>query len=59
MARLLSISVGEMSSCTNCALSDHSGGLPWESSQFRRAPISMTTSAWPRAKERAAAADCG
>jgi hypothetical protein len=47
IARLLSISVGEMSTWTNCALSDQSGALPCESSQFNRAPISIATSAWP------------
>ncbi len=59
MARLLSISVGWMSSWMNCAVADHCGLLPWPSSQFRRAPISITTSAWASAMERAAAADCG
>ena len=59
MARLLSISVGGMSSWTNCAVGDHCGLLPWPSSQFSRAPISITTSACARANERAAAADCG
>ncbi len=47
IARLLSISVGEMSTCTNRVPSDHSGGLPCDSSQFRRAPATITTSALP------------
>jgi len=57
MARLLSISVGRMSSWMNSAVGDHSGLFPWPSSQFSRAPMIMTTSAWASTKERAAAAD--
>ena len=47
IARLLSISVGEMSTCTNRVPSDHSGGRPCDRSQLRRAPASITTSALP------------
>src|ERR1700686_4038909 len=35
IARLLSNSVGEMSTWTNRVLSDHSGALPCDKSQFR------------------------
>jgi hypothetical protein len=45
MGRLLSISVGEMSTCTKRVVEDQRGALPCASSQFSRAPISMTTSA--------------
>ena len=58
MARLLSISVGKISTCTKRVVGDQRGPLPWARSQFRRAPISITTSAWARTRERAAAADC-
>ena len=47
IARLLSISVGEMSICTNCVFSFHSGARPCDSSQLSRAPASITTSALP------------
>ena len=47
IARLLSNSVGETSTCTNCVFSDHSGGRPCDSNQLRRAPASITTSALP------------
>src|SRR5271168_298524 len=57
IGRLLSISVGEMSTCMKRAVGDQGGALPCPRSQFNRAPINMTTSAWARTKERAAAAD--
>jgi len=44
MARLLSISVGEISACTKRVVGNQRGPLPCASSQFRRAPISITTS---------------
>ena len=58
IARLLSISVAAMSTWISLVSSDQSGALPCESSQFRRAPTTITTSACPIANERAAAADC-
>src|ERR1700683_1723262 len=36
MGRLLSISVGEMSTCTKCVVGDQRGGLPCARSQFSR-----------------------
>jgi hypothetical protein len=66
MGTLESISWAEISICTKvfCAQSLWSlppqvGPLPCESSQFRRAPISMTQSASFSAWERAAMAACG
>src|SRR5208282_4880435 len=62
---LLSASCGEMSTWTNLwpphclpPLAPQVLPLACESNQFKRAPISMTTSASGNAYERAAAADC-
>src|SRR5687767_776376 len=64
MATLLSASVGEMSTWMNCCLPASLDDappqvlpLPCESSQLRRAPTSITTSASARTYERAAEAD--
>src|SRR4051812_29435071 len=64
-ARLLSASVGEMSTWMNCCLpasldepAPQVLPLPCDSSQFRRAPTSITTSASASTYERAADADC-
>ncbi|MNV69009.1 hypothetical protein D3C71_1618890 [compost metagenome] len=59
MATLLSISVGEMSIWMNCFGLPQVLPLPCDSSQFRRAPTSITTSASASTYERAAEADCG
>ncbi len=56
---LLSISLASMSAWMNVASGDQPGGSPWPSSQFSRAPTSMTTSALRSARDRAAATDCG
>ncbi len=65
MRTLLSASCGEMSIWTNFwpphCLGDappHVLPLPCESSQFKRAPITITTSASGSTYERAADADC-
>ena len=65
MRTLLSASCGEMSTWTNFwpphafdVAPPHVLPLPCESSQFRRAPISITTSASGSTYERAADADC-
>ena len=65
MRTLLSASCGEMSIWTNfwpphclALLPPHVLPLPCESSQFRRAPITSTTSASGSTYERAADADC-
>src|SRR5690349_7368995 len=65
MRTLLSASCGEMSICTKrwpphdlLLLPPHVLPLPCDSSQLRRAPISMTTSASGSTYERAADADC-
>lgn len=58
MGWLLSISLGSMSIWMNLASGFHPV-CPWPRSQLRRAPISITTSAFFRARERAVAADCG
>ena len=60
MATLLSISVGEISICMNCLPvgAPQVLPLPCESSQFRRAPISSTTSDSASTYERAAEAHC-
>jgi len=47
IARLLSISVAEISTWINRVPSDHSGGRPCDRSQLRRAPAKSTTSALP------------
>ena len=66
IATLLSASVGEMSTWMNCCLpaslepaAPQVLPLPCDSSQFRRAPTSITTSASASTYERAAEADCG
>jgi len=59
MGWLLSISAGAMSTWMNFASGFHTGASPWLSSQFSRAPMSMTTSARRSASDRAVAADCG
>ena len=63
---LLSASVGEMSIWMNCwppaalaPLPPQVLPLPCDSSQFRRAPTSTTTSASGSTNERAAEAHCG
>ena len=65
MRTLLSASCGEMSIWMNFCpphcfelLPPHVLPLPCDSSQLRRAPISITTSASGSTYERAAAADC-
>ena len=65
IATLLSASCGEMSIWMNfwpptslCDLPPQVLPLPCESSQFRRAPTSSTTSASGSTNDRAAAADC-
>ena len=59
IATLLSISVGEMSIWMNFfGIAPQVLPLPCDSSQFRRAPISTTTSASASTNERAAEADC-
>ncbi len=65
MRTLLSASCGEMSICTNFwpphdleVAPPHVLPLPCDSSQLRRAPISITTSASGSTYERAADADC-
>ena len=57
IATLLSTSVGEMSTWMNCFGAPQVLPLPCESSQFRRAPTIMTTSASASTKERQAEAD--
>lgn len=59
MGWLLSISLGSMSTWMNFASGFHDGPSPWLSSQLRRAPTSITTSAFFSAIDRAVAADCG
>ncbi len=59
MGWLLSSSLGSMSTWMNFASGFHCGASPWFSSQLRRAPTSITTSAFFSASERAVAADCG
>src|ERR1700740_888852 len=66
VATLLSASTGEMSTWMYCVLPasfDEAAPqvlpLPCDSSQFRRAPTSITTSASASTYERAADADCG
>ena len=55
-----SISFGSMSTWMNCfGASPQVLPLPWESSQFSRAPISITTSDSFSTVERAAPAHCG
>ena len=65
IATLLSASVGEMSTWMNCCLPQPLESpapqvlpLPCDSSQFSRAPISITTSAPGSTNERAADAHC-
>ncbi len=59
IGRLLSISIGSTPTWTNLAVADQRGGRPRASSQFSRAPTSITTSACPSARDLAAAADWG